>query len=555
MKGIVFLAAVCFFLAGPFGTTAQTKSIQVNCNVSKGKPKNLLGVNVGPGSSIAGYRDCGISEIRTHDYYGPSDYWVYTKNYVDGKTGTINPSLTTSYNWISTDQKIDSIIRFGFTPFFRLGISWPNTENVPTFPPIDPNNTTFSTFAEVCKRTVMHYTQGWSSGFSYQIPYWEVWNEPDLKEKFWSGTNGNPVNYFKMYEAVADSVKLVNPEIKIGGPGLSYYGSAFSVGQYREAFVSYCKDHSVPLDFYSWHLYDTKNPFALKAYGDTVRNILDRYGFTNAECFITEIHPDLHGTAYNNTPLGAAWLASAFITMNFSHVGKFFWYRGTQLGPLVSEDIGGNPDLFWNGLAYKAYARFYNSVTTLVETTGDEFIQTGFQSDTLSFLSLAGKSPAGDTVSVLISNLNSGYNAVSVVFSQLPWNGSTVVEQYTIKGPNQRFNFTTAIATSSGGAIGYMIPNAGKPSVYLLKLYRNSATSIPEAVANSNILYPNPVSDILHISTLQPGEKKITLLNLKGQIVFEEKISDNQLRIDMRGFPAGVYHLRINGDNYKVMKE
>ncbi len=211
--------------------------------------------------------------------------------------------------WVGTDRKLDSIVLLGFTPFFRLGISWPNEPRVPTFPPMDPDGNGFSVFAAVCKRTVMHYTQGWSRGFTYTIPCWEIWNEPDLKENFWSGSSGTPENFYAMYKAAADSIKSVNPQLNVGGPGPSYGSLALGNPKFLRNFISYCRSANAPLDFYSWHLYDARNPFAIKAYADTIRSILNAHDFSQTKSFITEIHPELEGTAYNNTPKGLlGWL-------------------------------------------------------------------------------------------------------------------------------------------------------------------------------------------------------------------------------------------------------
>lgn len=75
--------------------------------------------------------------------------------------------------------------------------------------------------------------------------YFEVWNEPDLQHMFFSGTQQD---YFELYTHTARAVKAVDPELRVGGPATS--GSKW-VG----AFVRYCRDHDVPVDFVSTHQY------------------------------------------------------------------------------------------------------------------------------------------------------------------------------------------------------------------------------------------------------------------------------------------------------------
>jgi len=55
--------------------------------------------------------------------------------------------------------------------------------------------------------------------------------------------------YYVFYEEAAKALKAANPKLKIGGPACT--GSLR--GQYVEGFIRYCRDHDVPLDFFSWH--------------------------------------------------------------------------------------------------------------------------------------------------------------------------------------------------------------------------------------------------------------------------------------------------------------
>lgn len=542
---------------------SQTRQITFDFNVIIGKPKNLLGVNVGPGASIKGYQECGISEIRTHDFYGPFDYWEYTKNAIDtGKQfikSTFNPEISSSYNWKNTDLKMDSIVRNGFIPFFRLGISWPNSPAVPIFPPIDDNNKTFSKFAQICKRTLLHYNNGWDNGFYHNIKYWEVWNEPDFKEKFWLGKNANPLNYFKMYQSVADTLKKIDKEIKIGGPGLAYYSMIFSKKPFREDFVKYCKDNNVALDFYSFHLYDVKNPFAVKAYGDTIRKILNDNGFNKAEIFITEIHPDLKGTEYNNTIKAASWIASTLITCNYSQIDKFFWYRGTKLGPLVDDDMKNEAKLFWNGLAYKAYSEFYKSVSFLVKTDGILETNQDFDKEVNNLTALAGFSETKDTIMLLLSNFNSNYSYLSLKLHNTNFkNGYVSVQRYRIGPSNDRLTMKMDTLEISNGELIVDIMNTKSPEVYLIRLFNieievNSIKNEPVSDMNFNF---NQFTDI---ATIKRDDQcsEIKIIDIFGRALKTIETKDvysKDIIIDLNDLISGIYFINYKDHLYKVCK-
>ena len=65
-------------------------------------------------------------------------------------------------------------------------------------------------------------------------------------------------------------------------------------------------------------------------------------------------------------------------------------------------------------------------------------------------------------------------------------------------------------------------------------------------------IYPNPVSNYLTIE--QYGKKNICIYNLVGQKVYEINTSDNVVNIDMTNYVSGVYVVKINNNNYKIVK-
>jgi len=519
-------------------------------------PKDLLGVNIGPGSSIKGYQEAGIREIRTHDFYGPCDYWQYTVNALDTSAkrfrSTFDPTKESSYNWKDSDAKMDSIVRNGFRPFFRLGISWPNTINVPTFPPLDASGQTFQTFGEISRRTVMHYTKGWHNGFTYPIRHWEIWNEPDFNEKFWSGSQGTPINYFNLYKSASTAIKQVDAQMKVGGPGLAYASLFFKKQGYVTEFMAYCQSNRLPLDFYSWHLYDIRNPQGIKAYADTVRTYLDRYGFTSSESFITEINPDLKGGSFQNNARGAAWVTGAFITCNQAPVDKFFWYRGVQLSPLADPDGPSSGNLLWPGLAYRLYSSFLTENIKTVPVGGEQVITTSFDRDTTSLQALAGQSVSRDTLSLLVSHLNSPSVNLSLQLNQVPWNGSARVILTRLNDPDRRLVITESTAMVEGGRVTLSVGNAATPGTFLLRLVRKQATPIFDFLPSEILeVFPNPASDRLEIMALSDlkGPATCRLIHLNGQILHRETLpglmAGDRKSLNLSHLPTGMYILQL----------
>lgn len=75
--------------------------------------------------------------------------------------------------------------------------------------------------------------------------YFEVWNEPDLRGFFWTGSQQD---YFALYKTTVAAIKNVNPRIRVGGPSTSQ-------NRWVKAMRDYCQRERLPLDFLSTHHY------------------------------------------------------------------------------------------------------------------------------------------------------------------------------------------------------------------------------------------------------------------------------------------------------------
>jgi hypothetical protein len=87
------------------------------------------------------------------------------------------------------------------------------------------------------------------SNFHFKIPYWEIFNEPDIEHGM------SPEDYTARYDAVAAAIHSVSPETKFVGLAL-----AFPSG--RPEMFEYFLDHrnhrpGIPLDMISYHFYAT----------------------------------------------------------------------------------------------------------------------------------------------------------------------------------------------------------------------------------------------------------------------------------------------------------
>ena len=77
-------------------------------------------------------------------------------------------------------------------------------------------------------------------------------------------------------------------------------------------------------------------------------------------------------------------------------------------------------------------------------------------------------------------------------------------------------------------------------------------------VQNLISLYPNPVQDILNIKSSVTIER-VEIHNLLGQLIFNSKYNNEEVRIDFSNYATGTYLIRVFNDNnpktYKIIKK
>lgn len=414
------LAMAFFALAVLFGPDlpAQQKLVAVDAGKDLGPISIQIGTNCGP-YSMQGledytqiYKDLGFTAIRTHDYYGPCDWYTI---FPDWFKPADDPS---SYDFSSTDGIIKKIIDGGFEVLFRIGPSWhdPVREHH-TDPPgtlrdnqgnithaADLND--FVKFAEICKRIVMHYNAGWADGYQYNIRKWEIWNEPTLEDHFWSGT---PLQFYLMFETAIKSLKNYDSSLIIGGPGLA--GTPREA--YREHLIAYCAQNNVSLDFFSWHCYgrigqtQDQSPNEFSSRSDSIRNLLDTYGYTDTLSICDEWNAGLNVAYFGDSGRGAAFYACALTAVVNKDIPEFYQYRGDDhvLGLVKSDG-----SLRTAAYSLKAWKLLAES-TIRLEATGPEDSE---------FTAIASRSTDKKTLWVLISNFLTEAQQTTLQMNNLP---------------------------------------------------------------------------------------------------------------------------------------
>ncbi len=268
--------------------------LTVDFSCSMGKMKPMHAVNNGPvyrsnpNQMITNYHDykvAGIPYARNHDASFFSTYGgehTVDVNFIFPDFDA-DPYDEASYDFACTDEYIKVTEMAGTETYYRLGTKIEHgVKKYNTLPPKD-----FKKWAVICEHIIRHYNEGWANGFHYNLTYWEIWNEPDMhpddapNKTTWGGTRDE---FFEFYVTAASHLKGNFPQLKIGGPAMVYVES-----EWMDLFLQRLTrdEKRVPLDFLSWHTYnDITEPFVRKI--KYVREILDKYGFTETESILNE---------------------------------------------------------------------------------------------------------------------------------------------------------------------------------------------------------------------------------------------------------------------------
>ena len=276
-------------------------TVFIDFNKTESKIKPMHAVNNGPtctlGSHSGGWDDhardqtkirngnleefraAGIPYARTHDSSFYSKYGLEHTIDVHAIFSNFDadPYSPDSYDFVCTDHYLDMIEAGGAKVFYRLGSRIEH--EIKKYGTLVPKD--FKKWAVICEHIIRHCTEGWANGHFRDIEYWEIWNEPDLdtddakNKRCWSGTREE---FFEFFNVAASHLKSCFPHLKIGGPALS------SDMDWTDKFLSQLK---APLDFFSWHVYpyDTQKT---KQRANTVRALLDKYGYKNTESILNE---------------------------------------------------------------------------------------------------------------------------------------------------------------------------------------------------------------------------------------------------------------------------
>ncbi|MBN1165783.1 MAG: hypothetical protein JXA44_01485 [Methanospirillaceae archaeon] len=394
----LLILLIVLFPVSQVSSTDTVCEIRIDPAGSTGEILPLLGVNAGPApvgdpdnpDLTRQYQDIGVLSVRNHDiYHAHSMSLIYPDR-------TCNPQDRTCYNFTTSDATFEAITDGGFEPYFRIGDGYEAVN------PPSPAEQEY--WSDAAVQTIRHYREGLWDGFTSDIRYVEIWNEPDYIH-FWPKPHTRE-EFFNLYAMTAKKIKLAFPDLLIGGPGLTQQAVTTGEGKrYVRSFLRYMQENSVPVDFLSWHIY-SNNPADYEKGGLLIDSILDESGFGQSENHLTEYNTQIEKETYNDRAFdlragspGSAILTACWISLQNSGVDQAFVYRGNDPSITFPQFYG----IFYADGRPKKTALAFSLWSAVSGYQNRLPLQTNENKE--GVFALAGRQDNGD-IGILISNTN-----------------------------------------------------------------------------------------------------------------------------------------------------
>jgi xylan 1,4-beta-xylosidase len=311
-----------------------------------------------------------------------------------------DPDDPASYRFERTDDYLASLVPLTGNVIYRLGTSIEHTTiKYDTAPPPD-----FTQWARICVGLIRHLNDGWADGHHFGIRDFEIWNEPDIGERMWKGTQQQ---YFELYAHATRAIKRYDSSLRVGGPVV-----ANPKGDLGPNFLDYVAEHQLPLDFFAWHRY-ASDPADLATHASDIRSLLDERGFGAVDScltewnWVTEWHwagpaaRDMH--LRNRSSRGAAFVASSLVLLQDTGLAHANYYSGDTQWFGLFDEFGIPQKNYFGLLACRHLFDCQRRVAAAVSASASH-----------NLVVAAGTTTDGDASTILLSNFEGDSTRVTL---------------------------------------------------------------------------------------------------------------------------------------------
>lgn len=374
--------------------TNRIAKLSVNAGVSIGNMRNLQGAAGIPAPAVGAdsvpdvldvWKAARVTLVRSYD-------WVSRLDTLDNPTSlfpdwSADPGDPANYNFKGTDAWVRQTRALGAEILFTIASEIPSNKQ----PARD-----LKKYEQVVENIVRHYVCGWGNGFENAITHWEFGDQPDFGALHFSGT---PDQFYQMYAAAARAVKRVDASLKFGGPCIAF---PLNEGPFREGFLAFVKDQSLPLDFLSWMWYadNSRDPLDFRTVAAEVRAIVDKHGFSDTQLLLSYWSMTGIPTAKFKDSENAAFIAAAAIYMQDSDIDRAIFFRA-DTGADFHYNFTDPAGIFEADGSKNARTSSFRFVGQTLAATERLAVMGGDES---GFAVLAGHTTDRDVIRILIAN-------------------------------------------------------------------------------------------------------------------------------------------------------
>ena len=157
------------------------------------------------------------------------------------------------YDWTKIDQLYDGLLARRIRPFVELGFTpeaMKTSENKIFYWQGNTSHPAPEKWKDLVEGFIRHIEQRYGRD-EVRTWFFEVWNEPNLSG-FWEG--GDRKAYFELYDLTANTIKAVDPNLRVGGPSTAG-------ADWVPAFLDHVAQSKAAVDFVTTHTYGVDGGF------------------------------------------------------------------------------------------------------------------------------------------------------------------------------------------------------------------------------------------------------------------------------------------------------
>lgn len=220
------------------------------------------------------------------------------------------------FNWIYTDQIIDSLLKKGIKPFIVLDFMPEKLASKNQYAPyIWKANISYPKSIANWNLLVTEFIKHCLKRYSEEeVKEWffEIWSPPELKNIFWSEDDEK---FYEFFKETYFSIKGIFSKAKIGTPGVLPFNSY----KWLFRFLDFCKNNFIKLDFISTYIfpYTDKRVEALPKQFYKISNNEEIFSIADKDYLfnvLVDLKNKLRDNNYNLPIFVTEWSLSPFIS-------------------------------------------------------------------------------------------------------------------------------------------------------------------------------------------------------------------------------------------------